>query len=58
MHICAVSAGLWLVGSCILAFIEKPEAIRRYHWRVVFWLALTGPYVFYRISVAVWMKTC
>ena len=58
MHICVAVGIIWILGSLVLAFIEKPEAIRHYHWRLVFWLALSAPYVIYRISVAVWAKTC
>jgi len=57
MHICVLLGVLWVLGSCVVAFFEIP-VIRRYHWRVVFWLVLMMPFFIYRISLAVWTKTC
>jgi hypothetical protein len=58
MHMCAAVGTVWVLVACLVALSEKPEVLRRYHWRVLFWLALTGPFFVYRISIAVWMRTC
>lgn len=58
MSICPVVLVLWVAAAFTLAFFEMPAGIRKYWWRVTFWLLLTLPFVLYRISVAVWAKTC
>jgi hypothetical protein len=57
MHLCIVVPAVWLIGCLLVALVDL-SAIRRYRWRLVLVLLLTLPYVIYRVSVAIWMKTC